>query len=915
MEPSLEAKPSEYGNGTEPVINGEALEAADSKVEDSGTTPLETPGSSGENARQVSPAEHAVEIQAETQMPIEDVSETKEDGGTTAVIEVANTSPSEVEENQARVYDHGEPEGVDQNESGVVSTAEMPEPEHSSKSIEMAQYEDGSDDSQGESRTASPMEKLNMGTQVVVTNDDSLAHGENQSSAEVQQGNEYFRSNDESPIIPSMKMEDRLENDELSIGHGSFSHEDILSDETVAANDETLNREASLKDVGDIKDIFIDTSLDYEPTPKEEQTPCDEEPSNQPNSSAHENAPIEIEQSPVPENNLDHEKSKVVQSSSDDEASSIIGEHQIGPDSKQVENDNVIEDSLDPDQILVGNNSISQEGTAGTAQEDVVAEEYTIPLEEIERNIPENTDEGKNEDILAADRESIEPSPTTERPTSPWHNEPESDSNEERQPTMETGFLQPESSEKAPEGPDFDDEEADGCITPTVSEAISQRPTTPVTTTHTNSHGIEESPATVLNVDDLFADEDEDEFEHQPPEQFEAAVHTPNSQALDSVTDLSKDCEHAPQNLATETASKTLAMVLEDHGTAQSQPTAQQPTEDNLRPEGVFASLVDVIRPDISLVRELSETSGQEEPDRSANQVVGNDFSHGSLQEHMHDEDSSDNESLLHQAVPSHPSKYPALHESDIAFHINTHKTNAVPSFETYAHSDDADSNPSTPIDEILDIAQEVLQNEHLISSSWPESRVGDIHMHEQEQDLKAQASPLQAGFEPYSPRLYSGVITPKSSRVDLKNNQESPESMVHSSPDTNEGHEYHVSRASRTSSPSALDPSHSRDSSGDGYYDAPLSRKHSYHESQPDVQPSTDQNPITPSSRPNSSLFQRTRSLFESSSSQVARSIPSPVGMSKLAGIGSGGLKDSIHNPARGEKAPLLGGEDGDGY
>ncbi|RDL39928.1 uncharacterized protein BP5553_04268 [Venustampulla echinocandica] len=932
VEPSIEAKDAEHTDGAEPVINGAAHQPSNSKAGGSDTVEsvaLKVQESSDEDTRQVSPAEHTVEHQAETQTPIEDVSETQENKETTVASEVNGAVTSDVDENTTTDYTHDESEHVGQNKPGAVSAAEIEEPEHPSKSTNIAQYEESFDDSQEAAQAPSTVEELNVGAQEPLGHENFPAHGGDQPIAEAQRGNEDVLNdsprNDESPTGPFITTEDISKIDGSSPNDKSFSHEGILSNE-ITTSQEKLNCQTAPKDVEVDNQISIDTSLNHEQSSDNGSVIFYDEHSSPTESAAHETTPAEIEQSPIPRHGLNDEKSVTAETSSVDEEPLIREEYKIYHDSMQ-ESEEVAEETLNREQPQDFDGSVSYEGSVVTARENISSDEDDIPLEEKEGRIPDDFVEEKDEsnggdhssllqeNIVAAESKSIGVSATEELTEISSDNGFKNDLVQERGDVTETEGLQPESGHKEPATPDIDSEEADGSITPTAPETISERPATPVAnmSNQTNSQNIEESPATVLNTDDLFADDDDEE--DQPEEHpEEAAAHTTHSKSLESMPDLSNGHEQAPENAAIQAASKTLEAVLQDNAVDRSPVTVQQSRADHPSPGGVFASLVDAIRPDISLVRELGDTSNQAPHDQSTSQADRYDFSHNAPNGTVQDEYLSDEESLLHHAAPSNPSKYPALHESDVTFHIRTHTADTVPSFETYAHSDDADSTPTTPIDEILDIAQEVLQNEHLISSSWPEGRSGVVHMHEQEQDLKSQASPLQAGFEPYSPRLYSGVVTPKSSRVDL-NSQESPESMIHSSPEVTKDQEYDLSKATRTPGLPALDTSQSPHSLDDGYYDPPLSKTHSLHEDQPSVEASADRNPITSPSLPNSSFFQRTRSLFESSSAQAVRSVPSAASLSKLVGVGSAGLKDSIHNPAREEKAPLLGGADGDGY
>ena len=253
-----------------------------------------------------------------------------------------------------------------------------------------------------------------------------------------------------------------------------------------------------------------------------------------------------------------------------------------------------------------------------------------------------------------------------------------------------------------------------------------QRPQTPQRSIQ--NPGVAESPATVLNTDDLFED-DHDDYDDAEEDNREG-----NHQDQES-----------PENPA-----------HEKHD------NEEQP----MQPPGRFASLVDTVVSGVPLVKHM--VYGQDDNTHAAsNNHPGDNVNHaevkpdGEYQHGTHD-DERDGEHLTDHEDISSPRGI------DSALHIRTLTADTVPSFETYAQSDNA-SSPTTPSDIATSPFQENVRAEPDIRSSWPaNSHQHEVDSHEQE-DLKPKASPLHSEFDPYNSQVYPTYITPKSSRTDLQ--------------------------------------------------------------------------------------------------------------------------------------------------
>lgn len=117
---------------------------------------------------------------------------------------------------------------------------------------------------------------------------------------------------------------------------------------------------------------------------------------------------------------------------------------------------------------------------------------------------------------------------------------------------------------------------------------------------------------------------------------------------------------------------------------------------------------------------------------------------------------------VLEDAVPYPP------REPDAGLHIRTYTADTIPSFESYAQSDDA-STPTSPSETASSPFMEHPHGEPNIRSSWQDnSALQGSDPIETRQELKPQASPLQAEFDPYNSQTYPNYISPKASQVNL---------------------------------------------------------------------------------------------------------------------------------------------------
>ncbi|KAH8678930.1 hypothetical protein BGZ60DRAFT_253993 [Tricladium varicosporioides] len=391
---------------------------------------------------------------------------------------------------------------------------------------------------------------------------------------------------------------------------------------------------------------------------------------------------------------------------------------------------------------------------------------------------------------------------------------------------------------------------------------VVERPSTPSTGAPQAGfdHRMAESPVTVMNAENLFDSDDEEE-------------------------DDDKENDYQPNHLA-----------YGHHEDAHSRDLHHNPSTVNRGP-GLFASLVDAIRPDISLVRQMSDNSNP-----------GNE---GSI---------PDYENLLDHGTPGDVTTGPPYsEESNSSLHIRTHTADTVPSFENYAHSDE-DSTPSTPLDEIVDVAQDALHHERLIRSSWPvapdTTNFSDVHEdhvegnRDDDRGSKPQPSPIHEEFDPYNPQQYPNYmpITPKSSITNLNQAPNSPTTSIRSvrHEEVYRPRDISISPLQGGNSSSTMlnrsprFPPLNTTTAPEQPYDSPSSRTNSLTDQAPPSPPpgrlrrptmsshmrTPNSSPIVPPASTPSSFFQKTRSLFESSSVAQPSSFPTSAVPRPLSGI-----------------------------
>jgi hypothetical protein len=416
-----------------------------------------------------------------------------------------------------------------------------------------------------------------------------------------------------------------------------------------------------------------------------------------------------------------------------------------------------------------------------------------------------------------------------------------------------------------------------------------------------------ESPVTVLNSDDLFEDDDEDQVED---------TNGPENGPLDDDDNREEDEEQDGPDTP---------IHIDDHASnGTSEPASPQNIPENeydlplnkqhrisqevhRTNSGKFASLVDAIRSDVPIVSHLVKKEEVQE----IGMPGGGHFSDEILDEyHQTEEPENDHPAfeswLQHEEDELHYSDYEEdARPSSPPLHIRTHTADTVPSFETYAQSDD--STPSTP-DTVISPARQMMHEEPTIRESWMQQGE-EMEHHGSAEELKSVASPLQqTEFDPFTSQTYPSYVSPKPSFANLQSkDEESPESY-NSSPES-----VGIEREARNSTDpiseiTAYPPqnaSHATPSSDSlpfdspRLYDSPISATRSLNSNSPSRSlfptastppppplrsphrpsfppPSSLANPEkTASSITGSSIFQRTRSLFESSSRQETQSTP----------------------------------------
>ncbi|KAG9228389.1 hypothetical protein BJ875DRAFT_526982 [Amylocarpus encephaloides] len=430
--------------------------------------------------------------------------------------------------------------------------------------------------------------------------------------------------------------------------------------------------------------------------------------------------------------------------------------------------------------------------------------------------------------------------------------------------------------------------------TPAPIDPPFDRPSTPLGRTMSWDQHME-SPATVMNTEDLFDDDDDSDVDPS------LIAHNDVNDRVDAMLidreflggkglalGAQETQEHLVSNASEARENPSVEVEHHEEGFGPQEVIEEsnwpflsrkenqsEPDRHTQPPTGLFANLINTIRPDMSLVRQMSDIP--EVSEYQAQTQDGNAHArHGSADEIL--------DGYLASHVPGDEEFSEHTHQRAFTLGKESSRnrsqtTDTVPSFGNYAHSDYEDSPPATPIDEIVDNAQDALYNEHLISSSWP-SRPNSFVA--KEAPLKSVASSRQEEFDPYNPSQYSSLVTPKTSHTKLvEEARESPENVFYMPPGSahqiprrslDSGRfEPSLSRSPRRSLDSGqLAPRRSIDASG---YEGTIPLLLSSATGSPNPLERSERRPTvsqssSPQSSSSSSLFQKTRSLFEASSS-----------------------------------------------
>ncbi|KAE8451619.1 hypothetical protein EG329_003076 [Mollisiaceae sp. DMI_Dod_QoI] len=390
------------------------------------------------------------------------------------------------------------------------------------------------------------------------------------------------------------------------------------------------------------------------------------------------------------------------------------------------------------------------------------------------------------------------------------------------------------------------------------------QPRTPVQVPAHFSENHAESPATVLNADDLFA-EDSDE---EPP---------PLSHYQDASTEKTSETRPSDPELQTDDIANQYFEEARVVHPVPEHPPINQLEETQRGSSSLFANLVDTIRPDISLVRQMR--------DRVDDQS----------EEHSQASNRPQSVSFDDSVGPYH--EYP--HESTL--HIRTHTADTVPSFDSYARSD----TPSSPSEVASSPFQETPHDEPRIQSSWHD----DSPAEDEHRDLKPGASPLQPDFDTFNSTANPNYVTPKTSEANMRENYDPFDDSGVDAPKLPIRH-LSPSPSPRRPTSNTPDTSQFPESRPN---DSPVSAMRSLHEepSSPFPPPSSlarrptsgfvipkvssSRTSISSPSIPGNSFFQKTRSLFESGAAQPASPSPRP-----LSGFFSSGRSTPLTPPRK---------------
>lgn len=420
-----------------------------------------------------------------------------------------------------------------------------------------------------------------------------------------------------------------------------------------------------------------------------------------------------------------------------------------------------------------------------------------------------------------------------------------------------------------------------------------------------------ESPVTVLNSDDLFEDDEDNQVEETKAHEvkpihnngnheeeaergrFQAPVQIDEA-ANDQTWELSYS-QHRSENGLDVSLNKQHHISQEIHRTDSSK----------------FALLVDAVRSDLPIVSHLVKEQEAQEvgfPD-------GGHFSVEILDEYQeedpehNEEDHTEEHASLSLSEESEENYAEDARSSSPTLHIRTYTADTVPSFETYAQSDY--STPSTP-DTAISPPRQNIHDEPTIRQSWMHQGV-ELQDHDSTEELKPTASPFQQSeFDPFNSQVYPSYVTPKSSLANLQSHEQESSESYNSLPESQNGSRQALGLAgsgSPSPAPAQRHPpldtsraspfSESQPYNSPQPFDSPISTTRSLRsnspshslfptDSTPPLPPSRSprrptfpspsslaKTPVSSPSIPSSSFFQKTRSLFESSSRQDTQSTP----------------------------------------
>ena len=473
-------------------------------------------------------------------------------------------------------------------------------------------------------------------------------------------------------------------------------------------------------------------------------------------------------------------------------------------------------------------------------------------------------------------------------------------------------------------------EDLKGPLTPTQHQAIAD-------ITHINRFA--ESPATVLNTDDLFnddtdsensdseegddADEEDDDDDDDDDDEEEEDEETYDDEDDDD-EDADEDEEEEESDEAAPEPVKIPSKVEQSSPPVlHNMPSFAKPKMVDPFSEGpqdqadvlsshassrLFASLVDTIRSDIPAVKQMVHNgdTGKSLPNRQDGDDEYHSLSDQATERRVDVpnafQDTDEEQAPFHDTF-THQDSLTNLHARSLT-------SDTVPSFESYAQSD-AESNPSemppSPV-------QEASSQEPKIASSWPSNEQSAEEKHE----LKPEASPCRAEFDPMTGVAnYPKFVTPKPSQANLKSPRSSrfPQSVDSAKRQYSpRGSTSPTSRRfSRSSTGEASQVADSPPSKRLSMRDSGASLREAYNSPTKPHSPTT-QRPTPPASEtkptalgknttspsiPSNSFFQKTRSLFEAQSSP---SLPSAVTrpLSGYFNVGRGASASTSPQPER---------------